>query len=65
MVLPTFLLHFLPFLDLGVTIGRKITQGIQLQVRSANKNKLNIQSLDNLKTHYSSRELKSIDCTIF
>jgi hypothetical protein len=34
MVLPTFLLHFLPLLDLGVTIGRKITKGIELQVSS-------------------------------
>ena len=32
MVLPTFLLHFLPLLDLGVTIGRKITIGIQIEV---------------------------------
>ena len=32
MVLPTFLLHFLPLLDLGVTIGRKITKGIEFQV---------------------------------
>ena len=32
MVYATFLLHFLPLLDLGVTIGRHATGGIQIKV---------------------------------
>ena len=34
MLFPTVLLNFLPLLDLGVTIGRHITQGLQGQVKS-------------------------------
>ena len=33
MVYATFLLHFLPLLDLGITFGRHATGGIQIKVK--------------------------------
>lgn len=63
MVLPTFLLHFLPLLDLGVTIGRKITIGIQIETNGETKNAM-IEVVENapaLVSHSFSNHTKDID----